>query len=152
MAPSHNSQDVQDSGEATAFGLVLGQVIAQLRKQHGDMSQAQLAAILGISQSALSKIEAGKRPDAFLYGRIARAFELEVHDLDQRVHVAMKRTREAAAAVTQRKSGTSWSELLTLAGFIGIIVFAVAVVMGEDDSPEKRPATPPKPKPPSPGK
>jgi transcriptional regulator with XRE-family HTH domain len=133
--------------------MVLGQVIEQLRKQHGDMTQAQLAVQLGISQSALSKIEAGKRPDAFLYGRIANAFHLDVHELDRRVHEAMKRAKEAAAAATQRKTGSSWGELLAIAGFFGIIAFAVAAVLGDDGPPSKSPKPPkPSPKPPSPGR
>jgi transcriptional regulator with XRE-family HTH domain len=140
-----------DTKEAEAFGLVLGQVIAQLRKQHGDLTQAQLAARLSISQSALSKIEAGKRPDAFLYGRIAREFGLDVQELDRRVYEAMKRAQEAAAAATRQKAGTSWGELLAIAGFIGIVFFVVSAMMGESP-PTKSPAPPePAPEPPPPG-
>lgn len=142
MTASHSGQGSPTEGEAEAFGLVLGQVIAQLRKQHGDMTQSQLAARLGISQSALSKIEAGKRPDAFLYGLIARTFGLKVQELDRQVQEAMRRTKEAAAAATHKKPSTSWGELLALAGFVGLVVFAVAAVLGEDESPEKEPPKP----------
>jgi transcriptional regulator with XRE-family HTH domain len=149
MTQAHARQG--DTREAEAFGLVLGQVISQMRKQHGDMTQAQLAARLGISQSALSKIEAGKRPDAFLYGRIAREFDLEVHELDRRVYEAMKRAQEAAAAATRQKLGASWGELLAIAGFIGIVFFVVSAMMGESP-PAKTPAPPePTPESPAPG-
>jgi transcriptional regulator with XRE-family HTH domain len=152
MTQVHDRHGDEGPGEAEAFGKVLGQVITQLRKQHGDMTQAELAAKLGISQSALSKIEAGKLPDAFLYGRIAKAFQLEVHELDRRVHEAMRRAREAAAAATHRKTGTSWGELLAIAGFVGLIAFAVAAVLGDDDPPKKDPEPPqPAPPPSSPG-
>jgi transcriptional regulator with XRE-family HTH domain len=146
MSRAHNIHGEPDAKEGEAYGLVLGQVIALLRKQHGDMTQAMLAQRLGISQSMLSKIESGKRPDAFLFGQIARAFGLEVQELDAQVFEAMKRARQAADVVTaQRKSSSSWGELLALAGFVGLVVFAVAAVVGDDAKPEPGPS----PKPPS---
>lgn len=149
MTQGHARQG--DNGEAEAFGLVLGQVIAQLRKQHGDLTQAQLATRLGISQSALSKIEAGKRPDAFLYGRIAKAFDLDVQELDRRVQEAMKRAQAAAEAATRQKTGASWGEMVAIAGFLGLVVFAVSAMMGENP-PAKSPAPPkPAPEPPASG-
>jgi len=118
-----------DSEEAKAFGMVLGQVVVQLRTQRG-WTQAQLAETLGVSQSTVSKIEAGKqRPDAFQYGQLAKAFGMEVQQLDKHVYDAMNRARDAVAAVTHKKSTSGWGELLALAGFIGIIAFVVAAVM-----------------------
>lgn len=132
---SARSMPPPDSQEAQAFGMVLGQVVVRLRTQRG-WTQAQLADKLGLSQSAVSKIEAGKRPDAFLYGQLARAFDMDVRQLDEQVTESMKRAREAVAAVTRKKSSGGWGELLALAGFIGIIAFVVAAVVGDDEVPK----------------
>ena len=143
MSPARPSQP--DAHEADAFGMVLGQVIVRLREQRA-MTQADLAAKLGISQSAVSKLEAGRRPDAFVYGQLARVFGLEVQQLDAQVHEAMRRTREAVAAVNRSKAGLPWGEILALAGFVGIIGFVVAAVLGDDDDgqPPKRPGKTPR--------
>ncbi len=124
-----------DAREGEAFGMVLGQVVVRLREQL-RLTQVALAERVGVSQSAISKIEAGRRPDAFLYGQLARALGLDVHTLDAQVHESMKRTREAVAAVTKKKASSNWGELLALAGFVGIITFVVAAVIGDDDEDE----------------
>jgi transcriptional regulator with XRE-family HTH domain len=148
MTRAHNVTAGPDSKEGEAYGLVLGQVIAQLRKQHGNMTQAELARRLGISQSMLSKIESGKQPDAYHFGLIAQVFKLDVQQLDARVQEAMKRAQRAAAVVTdQPKSSSSWGELLALAGFVGLVVFAVAAVVGDDAKPAPAPEPSPQPKP-----
>ncbi|RKG86172.1 XRE family transcriptional regulator [Corallococcus sp. CA049B] len=147
MTRAHNVPGGPDSKEGEAYGLVLGQVIAQLRKQHGNMTQAELAQRLGISQSMLSKIESGKQPDVYHFGLIAQVFRLDVQQLDARVQEAMKRAQRAAAVVTdQPKSSSSWGELLALAGFVGLVVFAVAAVVGDDSKPAPEPSPQPKPK------
>jgi len=115
--------------------MVLGQVVVRLRTQRG-WTQSQLADKLGVSQSAVSKIEAGKRPDAFLYGQLARVFDMDVQQLNEQVTESMRRAREAVAAVTHKKSSGGWGELLALAGFIGIIAFVVAAVVGDDEAPK----------------
>ena len=127
---------VADSQEAQAFGMVLGQVVARLRTQRG-WTQGQLAERLGVSQSAVSKIEAGKHPDAYQYGLLAKAFGLTVQQLDAHVHDAMSRAREAAEAVTNKEAKGGWGELLALAGFVGIIAFVVAAVLNEGGPPKK---------------
>lgn len=147
MTRAHNTPSGPDSKEGEAYGLVLGQVIAQLRKQHGNMTQAELAHRLGISQSMLSKIESGKQPDAYLFSQIARVFELDVQHLNAQVLDAMKRAQRAAAAVTnQPKASSGWGELLALAGFVGLVMFAVAAVVGDDAKPSPEPSQEPKPK------
>lgn len=147
MSRAHNIPGEPDANEGEAYGLVLGQVIALLRKQHGNMTQAMLAQQLGISQSMLSKIEGGKRPDAFLFRRIAQVFKLDVQELDAQVFEAMKRARQAADVVTaQRKPSSNWGELLAIAGFLGLVAFAVAAVVGDEAKPEPSPKPPPKPK------
>ncbi|MCP3141728.1 helix-turn-helix domain-containing protein [Pyxidicoccus xibeiensis] len=149
MSRAHSPHGGPDSREGEAYGLVLGQVIAQLRKQHGDMTQAALAHRLGISQSMLSKIESGKQPDAYLFSQLARVFGLEVQALDAQVREAMKRAQRAAAVVTEQPKASSpgWGELLALAGFVGLVVFAVAAVVGDDAKPVPEPSPQPKPKP-----
>lgn len=113
--------------EARVFGMVLGRVVVQLRTRR-DWTQAQLADRLGISQSAVSKIEAGKhRLDAFHYGLLAAVLDMDVQRLDERVRDVMARTRAAVAAVTPETSVGEWGELLPLAGFGGIIEFVVAL-------------------------
>lgn len=59
----------------------IGQRIADLREDH-DMQQGELADILGIHRSVLSRIEKGHRPireDELL--RIARYFHVSIDDL-----------------------------------------------------------------------
>ncbi|MCY1046058.1 helix-turn-helix transcriptional regulator [Corallococcus sp. bb12-1] len=148
MTRAHNGPGGPDSKEGEAYGLVLGQVIAQLRKQHGNMTQAELAHRLGISQSMLSKIESGKQPDAYHFNQIAQAFGLDVQQLNAQVLDAMKRAQRAAEAVTnQPKASSGWGELLALAGFVGLVMFAVAAVVGDDAKPPPEPTPGPKPKP-----
>jgi transcriptional regulator with XRE-family HTH domain len=147
MTHAHKVPGAPDSKEGEAYGLVLGQVIARLRKQHGDMTQSELARRLGISQSLLSKIESGKQPDAYQFNLIAQVFGLDGQQLNAQVLDAMKRAQRAAEAVTnQPKASSGWGELLALAGFVGLVMFAVAAVVGDDPKPPPDPSPEPKPK------
>ncbi|MGQ0503704.1 MAG: helix-turn-helix domain-containing protein [Myxococcaceae bacterium] len=118
--------------ESQVFGLVLGTVVGRLREQRG-WTQSMLAEKVGVSQPVMSRIEAGKaQPDAFMYGRIAAALGLQVHDLERQVREGMDRTKRAAEAVTGKKP---WEEALGLAGavgLVGLIAFAVAAMLGDE--------------------
>jgi DNA-binding XRE family transcriptional regulator len=117
--------------DAQVFGLVLGSVVEQLRRQR-EWTQEELAHTVGISQPTLSKIEAGKlQPDAFLYGKLAAAFGLSVHELDDDVNQAISATKRAAEAVADRKQSPDdvFSTVGALA-LVGLIGFAVAALLG----------------------
>lgn len=111
--------------------MVLGQVISQLRKQRG-LTQAQLASALGISQAAVSKMEGGTPPNVFVHGQVAAALGVDVPTLDRLVREALARTRAAASAASGQTTPTAnWAQLLLAAGFIGLVIFAVAKVLDE---------------------
>jgi DNA-binding XRE family transcriptional regulator len=112
------------------FALVLGSVVEQLRRQR-EWTQEELAHTVGISQPTLSKIEAGRlQPDAFLYGKLAAAFGLSVHELDDDVNQAIGATKRAAEAVAGRKQSSDdvFSTVGALA-LVGLIGFAVAALL-----------------------
>lgn len=118
--------------ESQVFGYALGQVIGRLRQQRG-WTQLDLAHRAGISQPMISRIESGKRPDAYVYGRLASAFSLSVQQLDHYAQEAVAKTKQAAEAVSKPKP---WQEALAVVGTIGIIglvAFAVAAMLGDDE-------------------
>src|SRR5439155_8073625 len=103
--------------ESQVFGYALGQVVGRLRQQRG-WTQVGLADRAGISQPMISRIEGGKRPDAYVYGRLASALDLTVQQLDHYAQEAVAKTKQAAEAVSKPKS---WQEALAVAGTIGLI-------------------------------
>lgn len=118
--------------ESQVFGLVLGKVISGMREQQ-RWTQAVLAFRAGISQPVLSRIEAGRMPDAFVYGRLAAAFGLTVQQLDERVHQAMNRTKRAAEAVASPPQ--QWEHVVSAVGkigLVGLIIFAVAALLSDE--------------------
>ena len=138
--------------EKEVFGMVLGKVVARLREQRG-LSQASLAALVGISQPVMSRIEAGKaQPDAYLFQRLAHALGTTVPALSAHIEEAMARTKRAAEAATQRPAETSaqaWSQAVAVAGifgFLGLIGFAVAAALTSAESEQNSPGNP-KPQP-----
>lgn len=58
--------------------------LAQLRYQHGKLTQKQLATFLHVDRSAISKWESGKQaPDRNTAMRIAELFEVSFADIEK---------------------------------------------------------------------
>jgi len=131
------TQKVQDH---QFFALVLGRVVERLRRRR-QWTQGELAFRVGITQSMLSRIEAGKaQPDVFLFTRLAAAFDMPVHDLQQHIEKAAAATKQAATAASGKKS---WDDVAAVVGLValgGLIAFAVAVLL-EDPPNSKRPSS-----------
>ncbi|HYO58076.1 helix-turn-helix transcriptional regulator [Archangium sp.] len=142
--------ETQKVQESQVFGLVLGKVIATLRERR-QLTQIQLAQAVGISQPVLSRIESGKmQPDAFQLREIAHALGVELHELHAQVQEAMEATKRAAEATRKKPNANStWDELMAVAGVVGLmglVIFAVAVVLegGSKPAPSPKPAPNPK--------
>lgn len=101
------------------------------------MTQEQLASSAGLSQPVVSRIEAGKMPDAYQYGRIAASLGTTVQALEQQVHEAMESTRRAAEAVS--KLFKNWDDMIAVVGvlgLLGLIAFAVGGLLGGGAKPK----------------
>jgi transcriptional regulator with XRE-family HTH domain len=117
--------------------IALGKAIAWLREQR-RMSQADLAAAVGISQPTLSRFERGDgQPNALTMRRLADALGISVDDLHARVEEALKRaerlSKDALSKATKTVDST-WNGLGAVVGTLGIvalIAFAIAAVFGE---------------------
>ena len=127
--------------ESKVYALVLGKVIAALRER-GRMSQAELAARIGVGQSSLSRFETGTSlPDAFVFRRLAQAFGMTVGQLQAVVDRAYAQTRQTAQQAAPAPSGEAqwWQAALGVAGLVGLAAlaaFAVAAAVSqveEDD-------------------
>jgi DNA-binding XRE family transcriptional regulator len=74
------AMDILSEAQTAAF-LAAASPLAFWR-QHRGMTQAALAAAVGISQPYLAQIEAGKRVgDVNLYAKLARALTVRIEDL-----------------------------------------------------------------------
>jgi transcriptional regulator with XRE-family HTH domain len=136
---------MQPENEAYVYGLVLGRVLASLRERRG-LSQGQLAAAAGITQSTLSRMERGQaQPDAFTLKKLAEALGVSVADLTAWVDKALERSRQATiGAIGEAPKPASkpwWQEALKVAGaagLAGLVAFAVSAAL---DNPSKPPRT-----------
>lgn len=126
----------QPSSEAYVYALVLGRVVGALRERRG-MSQAQLAAAVGLTQSTLSRIERGQaQPDAFTFRKLAGAFEVSAGELSDWIDQAYARSAEAAkGAIGGRRAQKNWWQAaVAVAGFAGLgglVAFAVAAALDD---------------------
>jgi transcriptional regulator with XRE-family HTH domain len=130
--------------ESEAYAVVLGRVIAALRERR-SMTQAELAALAGIRQSTISRIENGQVvPDALVFRRIATAFGLTTDQLNAKVDAALERTEKAARGATDQPDNSQWWDIALkvagIAGLIGLATFAVGALLSDssDDSPESK--------------
>lgn len=69
--------------------MTIGQIICDYRREHGEMSQRQFAAVCGLSNGFISMMEANKNPKTGkpmvasieTYGKIAAAMNMSLHEL-----------------------------------------------------------------------
>lgn len=127
--------------ERAAYLIVSGKVIALLRQRAG-LTQGELAAKAGITQSGLSRIEAGHAAlEAYTQRSIAQALGLAPEDLQRYIDQAYDRTEKTAtSAMGERPRDPSppwWQSALAVAGAVGLAglaAFAVAAVLtGEEN-------------------
>ena len=123
--------------EPHVYQLVLGKVIAALRKQRG-ISQEAFAALIYVSQPTLSRIERGQSmPNALVFRQIAAALDLSTDELNGYVDRALDRTRQAAAGATGKRVGSAaLKTALGVAGIVGLAGlagFAIAALLAEDE-------------------
>jgi transcriptional regulator with XRE-family HTH domain len=115
--------------------VALGKVIARLREDRG-LSQADLAARVGISQPTLSRFERGAgKPDALTMKKLAAELGVSVDAVNNRIDEVLAQAKKLSANVTQRSTGQDgwWDTAVALLGAIGVvalIVVAVAAVFG----------------------
>jgi len=131
-----------ESKEAYVYALVLGRVLASLRERR-SLSQAELAARVGMTQSTLSRMERGQaQPDAFTFRRLAEALGVTVAELSSYVDQALARSEQATrGAIGKPKTNKPWWQsavaVAGAAGLAGLVAFAVAAAL--DDSKGKKP-------------
>ncbi len=125
-----------------AYALVMGQVIAQLRRRRG-LSQAELAASVGVAQATISRIEHGQLlADVHLTGRLAQALGVTRDALLAKVDTSITATRKAAQGAqgqptTQKFAWSDVFKVAGLAGLAGLVAFGVAAVLSQEE-PEDR--------------
>ncbi|WP_242352731.1 MULTISPECIES: helix-turn-helix domain-containing protein [unclassified Anaeromyxobacter] len=121
-------------GPADPRVVALGQAIAFLREQRG-LSQAQLAAHIGVSQPTLSRFERGVgQPDALTMHRLASTLGMSMDELHRRIDQALNGAKRASAATIGNESGADWWDSAVAAAgvlaVVGLIGFAIAAVFG----------------------
>lgn len=115
--------------------VALGKVIARLREDCG-LSQADLAARVGISQPTLSRFERGAgEPDALTMKKLAAELGVSVDGIHGRIDQVLDRAKRLSANATSRAPAQDgWWE--TAVGVLGVfaavalIVVAVGAVFG----------------------
>ena len=127
----------QREQKARLYALVLGKLVAHHRKVR-KLTQQQLANRVGITQPTLSRIERGQsQPDFFTMTELERAFDLQAGKLAQQTEEAVEEARRAAEpGVRARGEGAGtpwWGIALGVAGFAGLVAFAVATLLDGDD-------------------
>jgi len=126
--------------ERAAYLIVSGKVIARLR-QREELTQGQLAVRAGLTQSGLSRVEAGQAAlEAYTQRSIAQALGLAPDDLQRLIDQAYDRTANTAAGAMNSQQGAGgppwWQGALAVAGvagLAGLAAFAVAAVLAEVD-------------------
>lgn len=128
--------------ESQVYALVLGILIMRMRERH-ELTQAQLAEKIGVTQSTLSRIERGQvQPEPFIIRQLADAFGMTTAEFDGRVDEAYKRTQRAAKDTVREEGKLPWWQVALqaagLAGLAGLVAFAVAAVLNELEEDERR--------------
>ena len=117
------------------FAVVLGAVVQQLREQRG-WTQGELAALVGLNQSAVSRIERGQaHPEPFELRGLAEAFGMTTANFTATVDTAFARAQATARNAIGGGDGDEWWKTLLLVlgivGVVGLAAFVVATVLGE---------------------
>jgi transcriptional regulator with XRE-family HTH domain len=131
-----------------AYPIVFGKVVSNLREQHRPVAlkQAELAALAGVNQGTLSRIEAGHRVDVITARRIAYALGLTYEQLSARVEVVLAQTREYAAKTMPKRSKPAprGSPVANVIGVVG--AFALVALAIDAMTPTPRRRTTPQPR------
>ena len=115
--------------------VALGKVIARLREDRG-ISQADLAARVGISQPTLSRFERGAgKPDALTMKKLATELGISVDAVHGRIDEVLVRAKRLSANATSRGATQDgwWESAVGVLGVIAavaLIVVAVGAVFG----------------------
>lgn len=128
--------------ESQVYALVLGMLIMRLREKR-QLTQAQLADRIGVTQSTLSRIERGQvQPEPFVLKQIATAFEMTTGEFDEHVDEAYKRTQRAASDTVREAGKQPWWQVALqvagIAGLAGLVAFAVAAVLNDLEADQRR--------------
>jgi transcriptional regulator with XRE-family HTH domain len=131
------------ASEGDVYALVVGRVILHLRQSRG-WSQEQLARAAGLTQPTLSRLERGQGlPDLHVVRRIAYSFGMSTAQLAAHVDDAFETTeqvaRTALAQVTKKNRPWWQAAVLAsgLAGFAGLVAFAVSSALDAKKDPGK---------------
>lgn len=128
--------------ESQVYALVLGMLIMRLRERR-ELTQAQLAERIGVTQSTLSRIERGQvQPEPFIVRQLADAFGMSGVEFEQYVDDVYQRTQRAATDTVHGKGKQPWWQVALqvagIAGLAGLVTFAVAAVLNEHDELRRR--------------
>ena len=104
----------------------------------GELCACKILEAFNITQPTLSRIERGQsQPDFFTMTELERAFDLQAGKLAQQTEEAVEEARRAAEpGVRARGEGAGtpwWGIALGVAGFAGLVAFAVATLLDGDD-------------------
>lgn len=128
--------------EAKVYAMVIGRTLAELREQH-DLSQAEMAKRVGLTQPTLSRIERGEtQPDPFTLHKIAAQFGMSLSSLIEQVEHAYLQAQTQARANAHHAAGTAntddgWIPAVAALGVLGlasIVGLAVAATLAESSS------------------
>ena len=118
---------MKNTPAARAYALAFGAAAAHLR---GSRGQAEIARSAGLSQSALSRIEAGTAlPDAYATGKLAEALGSSSGELARVIEEVLRRAPAVASAVYRRE--VTPPELPGLPAVDGLFRFLAGVVTRE---------------------
>lgn len=136
------TSDAPSFRQSQVYALVLGQTVLRLRERH-RLTQGDLAARVGLTQSTLSRIERGQaQPDPYMLRQLAAAFGMTVGEFDEHVQDAYQRTEQAAQSAVRGQQDEKWWEVaLSIAGVVGLaglVAFAVAAVVNDLDQTNAR--------------
>jgi transcriptional regulator with XRE-family HTH domain len=128
--------------ESQVYALVLGMLIMRLRERR-QLTQAQLAQQIGVTQSTLSRIERGQiQPEPFVLRQLADTFGMTTAAFDEHVEDAYQRTQRAAKDTVREEAKQPWWQVALrvagLAGLAGLVAFAVAAVLNELEEDDRR--------------
>ena len=136
--------------EAQIYALVVGALVQQLRERH-QLTQGQLAERIGVTQSAISRVERGQaQPDPFEMRALADAFGMTAAELTTLIDDSFAKAAEAGKQALPRKSTDEWWEtalmVVGVIGAMGLAMFGVAAVLAEADKKAKKKPRAPVPK------
>lgn len=112
---------------AATFSQVLGRVIA-LRRQQVSLNQAQMAASLGLSQSAYSRLERGSTPFSTVQlQKAARCLGVQPSDLLRHAEASVQRLAAQGVRILDEAPAAQDQNEALLWVALGVVAAAVAI-------------------------